>query len=277
MSASSAASSRSIVTDSSTSAWFTTWSRSWSASSASSRSRVMPSCRLASESPTPIFAPGLRSMLGFVRWIVPRKLPPTEPWRSTGRAPPTRSPRQDRIRVSPRYSPRPRESAWMSPNWSVSRNRFSCLRTCTLPRSVAFSIGPGRGSNQRMSPAASSAGFVAPRASAAGAIRLLRQRCEAVGLLGHRERIDQRIELPVEHRGEVVDGQADPVVGHPVLGEVVRPDLVGAVAAADHQAPHRGVPLALRRDLEIEQPRAQHRERLRLVLVLALPVLDLDD
>ena len=67
------------------------------------------------------------------------------------------------------------------------------------------------------------------------------------------------------------------VVGHAALGPVVRPDLARAVARPDHLLPGRrplGVdPLAL----ELVEPRAEHAERLLLVLVLALLVLDRDD
>ncbi len=85
------------------------------------------------------------------------------------------------------------------------------------------------------------------------------------------------VQVAVHDARQVVDGQADPVVGDPVLREVVGPDLVRAVARPDHRPPGRRVGRALLLLLEVVQPRAQHGHRLGLVLVLALLVLDLDD
>ena len=50
---------------------------------------------------------------------------------------------------------------------------------------------------------------------------------------------------PSSTAGHVVDREADAVVGHPVVGEVVGPDLLGPVAAADHRpAARRSAPRA---------------------------------
>ena len=48
--------------------------------------------------------------------------------------------------------------------------------------------------------------------------------------------LDQGIEVPLHHRRELVDGEADAVVRHPALGEIVGADLLRAVARAHHAA-----------------------------------------
>ena len=50
----------------------------------------------------------------------------------------------------------------------------------------------------------------------------------------HAQRIDQLVQVAVEHVRQVEDGQIDPMVGDPALGEVVGPDLGRAVPGADH-------------------------------------------
>src|SRR3954471_19722780 len=123
-----------------------------------------------------------------------------EPWSSTGRAPLTRNEQHDRSRVSERYRPRPRESGRMSPKGSVSRYRLPCLRTWTLPRSVAFSIGTTRGSTNATPPSAAfafvargrvSRGRVGRDASAGFAIVTSGDLGKTIGLVGHDQRIDQ--------------------------------------------------------------------------------------
>src|SRR3954464_5326150 len=129
----------------------------------------------------------------------------------------------------------------MSPNGSVSRDWLPCLRTttdpragalttgrATAPRSVALTAGRGTGStNRACSGSAGGAGV--------WAIVGLREVSEAVRLVRHDERVDQRGELALQHARHVVDGGPDPVVGHPVVREVVRPDLLGPLSPADHQ------------------------------------------
>src|SRR3954466_1947079 len=158
----------------------------------------------------------------------------------------------------------------MSPNGSGSRYWFSCLRTTTDPRSVALTTGRTTGSTKRArSGSAGGAGV--------WAIVGLREVSEAVRLVRHDERIDERVELALQHARHVVDRGPDPVVGHPVVREVVRPDLLGALSPADHQPAVRALRFALFAELHVVQPGSQHRHRLGLVLVLALLVLDLDD
>jgi hypothetical protein len=67
------------------------------------------------------------------------------------------------------------------------------------------------------------------------------------------------------------------MVGDPVLGVVVGPDLVRPVARPDHRLAGSGIRLALLLPLGLLEPGAEHREGLGLVLVLALLILDLDD
>src|SRR5690349_12052736 len=137
----------------------------------------------------------------------------------------------------------------MSPNGSVSKYRLPCFRTWTLPRSVAFSIGTTRGSTNATPP---SAGAMRPRlgrrgevvvggASAGSAIAVSIVARQSGCLVGHHERVDQPVDVAVHHlrqRGQV---ELDPVVRDPVLGEVVGPDLVGAIAATDHRSAGGGV------------------------------------
>src|SRR6185436_19291260 len=177
----------------------------------------------------------------------------------TGRAPPTRSTEHDRSRVSLRYSPRPRESEWMSPNWSVSRKMLPCLRTWTLPRSVAFSMGPTRGSKKRMLSAgacwtASRRRALLAAVAAAAAVASAATRCcvsraivgsgdarQSVGLVRLAERVDQAVEVAVHDPRQRRQVELDPVVGQAVLGEVVGPDLLGSVTGLDHRSAGRGV------------------------------------
>ena len=45
--------------------------------------------------------------------------------------------------------------------------------------------------------------------------------------------VDGGLELAFHHRGELVVGEADAVVGHAILGKVVSTDFLRAVARAD--------------------------------------------
>ena len=88
-----------------------------------------------------------------------------------------------------------------------------------------------------------------------------------------RERVDDLVELAVEHAVERVHREPDAVIGDAVLLVVVRADLLGAAAALHLLAArraHLGVLLVL---LGLQQPRAQDAHRLVLVLQLALLVL----
>src|SRR5438445_13686431 len=124
----------------------------------------------------------------------------------------------------------------MSPNGSVRRYRLPCLRTWTLPRSVAFWIGIASGSTnataagsvattvERAGPfvgvrcaflGTSSAGGVdlgAGREGASGrfVIVISGDRGQAIGLVGHDERIDQPIDVAVHHPRQGRHVEADP-------------------------------------------------------------------
>jgi hypothetical protein len=64
---------------------------------------------------------------------------------------------------------------------------------------------------------------------------------ELGGGVGVDERLDDRVEVAVQHLHEVVGLVAAAVVGHPVVREVVRADLLAAVDGADLRAAHRAV------------------------------------
>src|SRR5215210_1670938 len=117
--------------------------------------------------------------------------------------------------------------------------------------------------------------------SKAGPTSSARVRCIQVAepsrLVGLQQRIDDAIEVALQQARKVVDGQPDTVVGDAVVGEVVGPNLLAALARADLRAALlaalRGLALLLR----LEQPGTQHAHGLGPVLVLALLVLDGDD
>src|SRR5882724_359915 len=94
---------------------------------------------------------------------------------------------------------------------------------------------------------------------------------------GQAERVHERLELPTQDVGQIVHREVDPVVGDPALGEIVSADLGGPVAGADHRAALAGPLGLLLGDHPVEQPGAQHLQRLDLVLELRLLVLLLDD
>src|SRR3954453_21115097 len=144
----------------------------------------------------------------------------------------------------------------MSPNGSVSRYRLPCFRTWTLPRSVACWMWGGRGSTNATPPAGWDAGAGSTaasarrggvrrassggRAAAAGRAARVRDasrcwgivssgdRSESVGLVGHDEGIDEAVDLAVHDPRQSGQVEPDPVIGDPVLREVVRADLVRA-------------------------------------------------
>src|SRR5688572_15395457 len=59
---------------------------------------------------------------------------------------------------------------------------------------------------------------------------------ERVGLIVGAQGLDDVAEVAVHHRREVVAGEADAVIGDAVLREVVRADLLRAIAGADQRA-----------------------------------------
>src|SRR5580704_4844076 len=49
------------------------------------------------------------------------------------------------------------------------------------------------------------------------------------------QRFDQGLQFPIHDFLKLVDSQANPVIGHPVLWEVVGPNLLAAIARAHHR------------------------------------------
>src|SRR5690606_1898751 len=82
-------------------------------------------------------------------------------------------------------------------------------------------------------------------------------------------------DISVDDVGQVVQGKANSVIGHPSLGVVVGTDLGGPVTTGNHGIPLGGIGLQLFSQLLLIQPRAQYAEGLFLVLVLGLLILAL--
>src|SRR3954467_2802962 len=91
------------------------------------------------------------------------------------------------------------------------------------------------------------------------------------------EGVGELVQVPLDDAVEPLDRQADPVVRHAVVGIVVGPDLLGALAPADLGAACSRELFLLPLALELEQAGAQNAKRLRLVLELRLLVLHRDD
>src|SRR5450432_209612 len=91
------------------------------------------------------------------------------------------------------------------------------------------------------------------------------------------ERLDQRLNFPVHHLLELVDGEADAVVGKPVLREIVGADFLAAVAGADHCFALLGQRGLLFFHLEFVETAAQHEHAFFAILDLRFFVLATDD
>src|SRR3989449_56615 len=158
---------------------------------------------------------------------------------------------------------------------SRSRRSQTSPRRVPSPATAAHNVvASRRGSG---TPARSSG---ATASSSAAAIedaepRTARSSTEPLPLSREPQRVDHVVEIAVHHLGKIVDGVVDAMVGDPVLREVVRTDLLRPVAGADLGAPLPGPRRFLLGEHLVEQPRAQHLERLDLVLELALLVLAL--
>src|SRR5207245_544275 len=68
--------------------------------------------------------------------------------------------------------------------------------------------------------------------------RAARSGTDARLLCGQAQRVDQLVELPVHHLGEVMRGEADAMVGDAVLREVVGADLLRPIARPHLSTPH---------------------------------------
>ena len=91
------------------------------------------------------------------------------------------------------------------------------------------------------------------------------------------KRVDDRVELAFHHQIQLVQRQADAVIGQAVLREIVSADFFAAVAGADHAAPLRADRRLLLFQLHLIEPRAQHAHRLGAILDLRFFVLAGDD
>jgi len=88
------------------------------------------------------------------------------------------------------------------------------------------------------------------------------------------EGVDDFVEgFAAHHFVDLVERQADAVVGDAALREVVGADALRTVAAADLALAVGGAGSLARPPLHVVNARAQHFERLRLVLVLRFLVL----
>src|SRR5262245_58119852 len=96
---------------------------------------------------------------------------------------------------------------------------------------------------------------------------------QRLGLVVRAQRVDHVVDVSVDDRLQVVLGEPDPVIGQPILREVVGADLVGAIARLHLLAPRLALGSLLLLALDLEQLRAQDLHRLVLVLVLRLLVL----
>src|SRR6266849_346490 len=90
------------------------------------------------------------------------------------------------------------------------------------------------------------------------------------------QRVDQRLKLAVHDLLQLVNGEADTVVGDAVLGEIVSPNFFAAVARADHRLALLGQRVLLLLHLHFVQSRAQHAHPFLAVLDLRLLVLAAD-
>src|SRR5262249_32237853 len=91
---------------------------------------------------------------------------------------------------------------------------------------------------------------------------------EELGLAVRAELFDELVEVAFDDAIELVERDADPVVGEAILREVVSANLLRALAGADHGAALGTDCRLLLLAFDIHQARAQNLERLRLILQL---------
>src|SRR5438445_2146846 len=110
-----------------------------------------------------------------------------------------------------------------------------------------------------------------------GSLAVLFEAREAIGLVLLGERFDEVIDVAVYTPVQVREVVSEASVGEAVLWKVVRPHLLGALAAPDLRVPRQRLARRALLGGAREQPRAEYRHRLRLVLELATLVLAGDD
>src|SRR4030095_7858921 len=154
-----------------------------------------------------------------------------------------------------------RASGEAPPRACASRSRASQV-VASEPLFATRSAAPSRASR-----------IVTPSAPS----RLRQLFLEPLGLEVGGNGLDELVEVAVEDVLEAGGREADAMVGDARLREVVRPDLLGAVARSDHALALGGDRPLLLGLLDLEEPRLQHAHRLGLVLDLAALVLALDD
>src|ERR1700757_3110137 len=91
---------------------------------------------------------------------------------------------------------------------------------------------------------------------------------EALGLVMTHQAVHQGSELAVHDFGQLMDGQADAVVGDAVLRVIIRPNFFGAVTSFDLATPLGGNGSLLLFELHFVKTRAEHAHGLRAVLDL---------
>src|SRR5262249_49251342 len=152
---------------------------------------------------------------------------------------------------------------------AAAQNRGASCSAATMSDPSRAASGIPAASSTRAS-SRTSALTRTPAASARGGIQQL---------LDFRElqSFDERIELAIERARELVAGEADAMIGHGVLREVVGADLVGTISRSHLRPPHLRALRFLLADARVQKPRAQHFHRLELILQLRLLVLLLHD
>src|SRR5687767_3474387 len=110
-----------------------------------------------------------------------------------------------------------------------------------------------------------------------GQARAARSLIETLFHIGDAERVQERVDLALQHPREIMHGEPYAMIGDAVLGEVVGADLRGPVARADLRLPHARSGRLTLGEAHVEQAGAEHFHRLELVLKLRLLVLLGDD
>ena len=89
---------------------------------------------------------------------------------------------------------------------------------------------------------------------------------ELVGLVVVVEGANQFVDIAVKYRLKAIQRQPDPMVGHPPLREIIRPNLGRSIPGADHRAALGGDFLLLFVDGPVQQARPQNFQRFVLIL-----------